>query len=472
MDNEFKTTIERLSRFGQEHVTRFIDRLDAAARQQLLAEIGNLDLEMINELVGRYVCSETQFVLPDEILPAPVYPAEPDEGLQRKYHEAFELGEQLIRAGKVAAFTVAGGQGTRLNIDGPKGNVPATPVRNKTLFRVFAEGIAAVRERYGAAIPWYVMTSPANHADTVASFEQNDYFGLAPDDVIHFPQGMMPAFDADGHMLLAEPGRLALSPDGHGGSLRALHTSGAIADMEKRGVEYISYFQIDNPLVYVIDPLFIGLHALEQAEMSSKAVTKSGPLEKVGNFALVDGRVTVIEYSDLPENLALQTRDDGRLVFESGSIAIHIINRSFVARLNERGFSLPWHRALKRVPHIDGDGQRVEPKEPNAVKLETFVFDALPLAKKSIILEIDRGEQFAPIKNTTGADSLETSKELQNERAARWLEEAGVSIPRKPDGTVDATLEISPLFAWAPSALAEKRSELPTIDPGGTLYLG
>ena len=287
-----------------------------------------------------------------------------------------------------------------------------------------------------------------------------------------FRQGMLPSFDVDGKILMSSKSHLAMSPDGHGGSLRALYNSGAVEDMAARGVEYISYFQVDNPLVRVIDPLFIGLHAMDEAEMSSKAVLKCEPLEKVGNFALADGKVTVIEYSDLPEELAHKKRADGGLMFELGSIAIHMISRSFVERLNSHGFSLPWHRALKRVPYVDASGELVDPAEPNAIKLETFVFDALPLASKSIILAIDRGDEFAPIKNAAGVDSLTSSHRLQIERAAHWMEQAGVKAPRKGDGSVDASIEISPLFALDVEEMIQKKRQLRALKSGDIVYLG
>jgi len=469
--SRIEQTRDKLRRHGQQHLIQFFDRLSADEQDVLLNEIDSLDLSLIGDLVARYVRTTERIKLPETIEPAPYYRRTPPPEQQEKYQRALQRGRQLISQGKVAAFTVAGGQGTRLNFDGPKGNVAATPVRQKSLFQLFAEGVRATQRRYGCTIFWYIMTSQANHLDTVESFQQNNYFGLDPDQVRHFRQGMMPAFDFEGKILLSAPGRLALSPDGHGGSLRALYKSGALTDMAQRGVEYISYFQIDNPLVYTIDPLFIGLHALDGAEMSSKAVLKAEPLEKVGNFTLADGKITVIEYSDLPEELALRKHENGGLVFELGSIAIHIISRAFVERLNGRGFSLPWHRAVKRIGCIDPQGRAIEPAEPNGIKLETFVFDALPLAAKSIILEIDRSEQFAPIKNATGVDSLESSHQLQIARAARWLEQAGVAVPRKADGSVDGSIEISPLFALDADELQAKRDQLPEIKPGGSIYL-
>lgn len=278
----------------------------------------------------------------------------------------------------------------------------------------------------------------------------------------------MPNFSSDGKILLADKSTIACSPDGHGGSLRALYVSGALDDMKRRGIEYLSYWQVDNPLINIFDPLFIGLHTLNKAEMSSKALIKTGPKEKVGNFCLVDGRVTVIEYSDLPDELAEKQNPDGSLVFELGSIAIHIINRTFVEKLNTGDFSLPLHRAVKKIQHIDESGDAVE---SDGIKLESFIFDALPLASKSIILQTVRSEEFAPTKNATGVDSAETTRLMMTERAADWLESAGVAVPRKPDGSVDCLLEIAPSFALRKEDIKEKLSQIPKIKPKDKVYL-
>jgi UDP-N-acetylglucosamine/UDP-N-acetylgalactosamine diphosphorylase len=236
------------------------------------------------------------------------------------------------------------------------------------------------------------MTSPLNYSAIVEIFEANDYYGLDKSDVFIFQQAALPNFALDGKILLADKATIATSPNGHGGSLKALYNSGAVADMKTRGIELVSYWQVDNPLVNIFDPLFIGLHALDEAEMSAKALVKSRPTEKVGNFCLVNGKVTVIEYIDLPLEEAERRNPDGSLVFELGSIAIHIISTAFVERLNSRRFALPIHRAVKKVPHIDANGNAVTPTEPNGIKLETFVFDVLPLAAKSVVLQTVRSD--------------------------------------------------------------------------------
>jgi UDP-N-acetylglucosamine/UDP-N-acetylgalactosamine diphosphorylase len=462
-----------LKKCSQTHLLAFWDRLDPAQQENLLAQISRLDFAQIDDWRSHFVLNpDLAAQLPANLAPAPSYAPQPADGPQRrKYEQARQLGENLISQGKVAAFVVAGGQGTRLGFDGPKGNFPISPVKNKTLFKIFAETIFAASEKYNASCPWYVMTSPLNHAQTLAIFSANNYYGLNKSDVFIFQQGMLPNFSLDGKILLTDTDTIAASPDGHGGSLRALYNSGALDDMKKRGVDFISYWQVDNPLVSILDPLFIGLHALDGAEMSSKALIKTGPLEKVGNFCLADGKVTVIEYSDLPDELAQKRNPDGSLLFELGSIAIHIISAAFVHRLNKDGFALPLHRAVKKIPHIDDKGQLVEPTQPNGIKLESFVFDALPLASKSIILQILRSEEFAPTKNATGVDSVETTKQMMIARAADWLESAGTTVPRKPDGSPDCTTEIAPSFALTKDELAEKRDRIPTIKSGDKIYL-
>ncbi|MBA7679811.1 hypothetical protein ES703_88115 [subsurface metagenome] len=205
--------------------------------------------------------------------------------------------------------------------------------------------------------------------------------------------------------------------------------------------------------------------------MSSKALLKIRPKEEVGNFCLVDGKVTVIEYSDLPDELAEKRNPDGSLVFNLGSIAIHIINRTFVERLNVKGFTLPLHRAVKKIPHIDPRGKLLEPAEPNGIKLESFVFDALPLASKSIILQTLRSEEFSPVKNTTGANSPETVREMMVARAADWLESAGLTVPRRDDRSVDCLIEIAPSFALEKDDIKAKLNQIPEIKPKDKLYL-
>lgn len=457
---------------GQGHLLRYYDELGPSQAAAMLDQLAAIDFHRLPKLIEKYLRRGPDLPISSDIQPPEILPATPpDVKTAAQYRAAKQRGRQLIAEGKVAVFVVAGGQGTRLGYEGPKGCFQATPVTKKPLFQIFAEQILAAA-RQGRAIPWYIMTSPTNDVATRAFFRQHNYFGLAGGDVFFLVQGVMPAIGLDGKVLLADKGSIAMNPSGHGGALLAMTESGALSDMADRGVELISYFQVDNPLVSVLDPLFIGLHDLAGAQMSAKCLPKRDPMEKLGNFCVVDGKVTVIEYSDMPVELVHAAGADGRLRFSTGSIAIHILSRSFVHRLTEGGTCpLPYHRAEKKVPFLDDSGSIVTPDKPNAVKLEKFIFDALPLADKTVILETVRSEEFSPIKNAQGQDSPATSLHDQVRRAAKWLEQAGIKIPRDADGQVAAAIEISPLFARSADELAAKIDPNLMIAPGQNLYV-
>lgn len=463
-----------LKRFGQEHLLGFVDELKEEEKNELISQLESVDFAELDNLIKKYVIHELEHVVPLDISPAPYFSYIPENENQRMlYQRAEAVGRDLLAAGQVAALTVAGGQGSRLGFEGPKGSYPVTPVKSKTLFRYFAESLIRAGEKFGAPIHWYIMTSTVNDQQTRDFFQENDFFGMSSDLVTFFAQGTMPAIGKDGKVLLQSKKSLALAPDGHGGTLLALKNSGALDDMESHGIEQISYFQVDNPLVSVVNPLFIGLHVLEEAEISARALIKTGPFEKLGNFCMVDGSLQIIEYSDMPNELAEAKNEDGRLKFRAGSPAIHMIKREFVDRLTSGGkLHLPWHRADKKVPCLNTQGEEINPEVPNAVKLETFIFDAIPMAEKTMILEAKREEEFAPVKNKTGVDSAESCREMLIERDAAWLESAGVIIPRKPDGKSAAVIELSPLSCFDAEDVFNKYSiEKPAIIAGEEFYL-
>jgi UDP-N-acetylglucosamine/UDP-N-acetylgalactosamine diphosphorylase len=472
---DFKTVAGRLEQVGQGHVLRFYPELEPARQRSLLEQAAALDLEALPGLIDRYVKNKPRFELPADLRPAPYVRRDPGPEERGARQRQREYGEQLLRAGKIGAVVVAGGQGSRLGFEGPKGCFPAGAVSGKSLFQMFAETILAAAERYGVSIPWYIMTSPLNHESTVKFFGGHEYFGLQPQDVMFFPQGVMPSLDINtGRILMTSKSEIATNPDGHGGSIRALDASVALADLRRRGIEHVSYFQVDNPIVKVLDPLFIGLHAgpgegkeASSGEMSSKMIPKAYPGEKLGVFCSAGGRTEIIEYSDLPRGLAEERLADGSLRFLAGSIAVHMMGVGFIDRLNnDPAFGLPYHRAEKQVACIDPDtGEPIVPKANNAVKLERFVFDALPMCKDSVVLETERVEEFAPIKNATGADSAESCREIQTERAARWLRAAGVEVPTRTDGKADCVLEISPFTALDAGDL--RGGQLPGVIPRG-----
>jgi UDP-N-acetylglucosamine/UDP-N-acetylgalactosamine diphosphorylase len=442
MNNEI---IERLKLYNQEHLLKFWGELPDSQRNILVNQLEDIDWHEINGLIKTHVLNVPGSIIPNDLSPAPFFPMHPKNDEQKKmYSEATKKGKELLSNGRVAAFTVAGGQGTRLGFDGPKGTYPITPIKEKSLFQYFSESLRRASEKFNADIPWYIMTSDMNDEITRDFFKENLYFGLS--DIMFLKQGTMPVIGNGGKILLDEKYSLALASNGHGGSLLALKNSGALDDMKKRGVDYLSYFQVDNPLVSVINPLLIGLHFLEKSEMSSIMLSKTGPFEKLGNFCISNGKLMIVEYSDMPLELAGKTDESGNLCFVAGSPAIHVINRKFIERLTQDGTSLPWHRAEKKVSYIDGVGEKIQPKNINAVKLETFIFDALPLANKTILLEAARGKEFAPTKNKIGVDSVESCRKMLISRDADRLEKfARIKIPRKTNGEPDCTVELSPL---------------------------
>jgi UDP-N-acetylglucosamine/UDP-N-acetylgalactosamine diphosphorylase len=284
---------------------------------------------------------------------------------------------------------------------------------------------------------------------------------------------MMPAVDFNGKILLAAPGRIALSPDGHGGSLRALARSGALDTVRAQGVDILSYFQVDNPLVRCADPEFIGFHLETGSEMSTKMVPKRGADEKVGNLCLDEqGRVIVVEYSDLPRALCEERDPGGALRYRAGSIGIHILDREFVARLGagrDAAHRLPFHRADKKVATVDQAGQPAQPAQPNGVKFEMFVFDALPFARQATIIETDRAGDFSPVKNASGVDSAASCRDDQLRQFARWLRAAGAPVPVDASGLPPFALEISPLFGDDAASVAARWR---TLDPQPKLAEG
>jgi UDP-N-acetylglucosamine/UDP-N-acetylgalactosamine diphosphorylase len=459
--------IESFRRAGQGQVFAFLDQLDSGARARLLVEAAEIDLAEVDRLVRTLVAvGGAPAVDLEGIVPAPYERLPSHGGNAPAWAKAKAAGEAALRSGRVAAFTVAGGQGTRLGYDGPKGTFPVTPVRRHSLFQVFSEKIMAAGRRFGRPLHWFIMTSHQNHGATESYFRENRHFGLDPGRVHFFRQGRMPAVDFSGKILLETKGSLALSPDGHGGSLRALDRSGSLDLMASEGIDTLSFFQVDNPLVRCIDPAFIGWHVTSGSEMSSKTVPKAYPEEKLGHFCIRKGRLVVIEYSDLP--MALQREKDpatGALRYEAGSIAIHAIDREFIRRMASGAGALPFHRADKKIATVDAGGREVKPEKANGVKFEMFVFDALPSAAKPIVVETGRADDFSPVKNAEGVDSPATCRADQVAQFIRWLRAAGAAVPADAPGGKDFTLEVSPLFGYDEDTFLESWSRLDPKPP-------
>ncbi len=334
---------QRLRAHGHDHLLESLETLGEADRADLVRELERIDLAELRTLHAR---SDQKDALPERarIQPLP-YPIIDEAQMERLRG----TGQREIFKGRVAYLVVAGGQGTRLGFDHPKGMFPIGPLSKKTLFQLHAEKILTMHRMSGARIPFLVMTSPATDAETRQFFKRRNYFRLPPQDVWFFCQGTMPAVDLEsGRLLLEAPGRMCLSPNGHGGTITGLHESGLLDRLVELGVETIYYFQVDNPLVNLMDCLFIGRHRTENAEVSSKVLPKAGPTEKVGNFVLVDGHCAMIEYSDLPDEWAHATDEQGKLRFWAGNPAIHLFDVDFLRKLTAEADRLPWHLRARK----------------------------------------------------------------------------------------------------------------------------
>jgi UDP-N-acetylglucosamine/UDP-N-acetylgalactosamine diphosphorylase len=438
---------------GQDHVLAGWERLDAKAQAGLLEQIEALDVETVDRILKllREKHAGAGGVHTDIEPAAVVSLSSAEQG------ETCAVGERALREGKVGVILVAGGQGTRLGYDGPKGTYSLGPISGASLFEIHARKLLALERQFGAQIPFYVMTSQGNDADTRRFFQDNEFFGLTPERVKFFVQGTLPAFWPDGRMVLEAPGRLFSAPDGHGGILTALKRTGMIDDMERRGLTTLYYFQVDNPLVEIADTVFVGLHLQKTADMSLKVCAKRNPSEGLGVVVVRDGRQAVVEYTELTDAQKEARRPDGELVFKFGSVAIHIFSLAFLKQ--EATAGLPLHQAHKKVSYCDETGKTCKPEKPNAYKFEKFIFDALPDAKTALLLEFAREDEFAPVKNAEGDDSPATARAAMMEKWARWMAAIGVSVPRDAKGGLVYKMEIDPVFANGVKELKAKLSK-------------
>ncbi len=454
----------RLFAAGQGHAWERLERLAPAARARLAAELEALDLALVQRLAG--LLRAPPAAAPRSFEPPELFPLRRSRAHEEQAARARAAGEQLLAAGRVGYVLVAGGQASRLGFDAPKGAFPIGPVSARPLFAFHAQRLKAAARRYGVRTPWYVMTSPANDASTRAIFAQHAHFGLDPADVFFFAQDMLPALDEEGRMLFAGADALFLAPNGHGGCLLGLASSGALDDMRRRGLTQLSYFQVDNPLARPADALFLGLHQLAGAGMSSKVVPKRDAGEKVGVLGRVDGALGCIEYSDLPGELREARGPDGALRFGAGNIAVHALEVDFVRAVTGGGLELPWHLARKKMKVVEADGQVVERA---GVKFETFVFDALARSRSSVVLEVERAHEFSPVKNKSGEDSPASCRADLCRLFADWVRAAGLPLP-PPDEQGIHALEVDPLCAETQDEFLARQGLRPDVRPTGHLY--
>ena len=426
--------IETLKAAGQQELVAKLDSLSGEARTLLERDILSQDWEELKALYAEKSAASLEDNVSADLKPMPFKIAADD--LRYEYWK--ETGEILLGKGQVAAFLVAGGQGSRLGFDGPKGMFDIGLPSHKSLFQLQAERLLNLSAQVGHPIPWCIMTSPLNHEATVNFFTEHKFFGMDRDNIRFFEQGTICALDPNGKAVVDENNRLALVPDGNGGCFRALAQSGTLAWLAEKGVQYVFLYSVDNALCRICDPAFIGALASEGRSMSaSKVVPKAGPNEKVGIFALQNGKPGVVEYSDLPENYRDMTNADGSLTFDGGNIAIHLFKLSGLRKLQTS--RLPWHTARKTVCGIE-----------KCWKFEQFLFDAFPQLGSMLPFGVIREEEFSPVKNADGNDSPKTARTMIGKLHKEWLKKAHVEVKE------DKLYEISPTISYAGEGLSRR----------------
>lgn len=448
---DYPQLLSLLQPYGQTQLLAHWERLDPLAREHLAAQIRAIDFELL--VRERAALTPAGNVSNDRAAQATSPPAIRAGATDNRFTpaEARARGEAALTAGEIGMILVAGGQGTRLGFDQPKGLFPIGPLSQRTLFQVIVDQMLAVAARYGVRIPLFIMTSPATTHETRQYFAQHNYLGLAAEDLFFFEQGTLPAVDAqEWKVLLSGPAEIAAAPDGHGGMLAALAKHVGFETLRARGIQQLFYGQIDNPLLTVCDPTFLGYHLLAGSELTTQAVRKHDPGERVGLVVQVGDHVEILEYSDLSPADAARRAPDGTLDLWAGNTAVHALDVAFLERMSQHRDALPLHLARKKVPYINAAGELVEPAETNAIKFERFVFDLLPQAKNALVVEVDRAVAFAPVKNASGAasDTAESAQAAMIAQHTSWLKSAGATV------SPGARIEIHP--RWALDAEAVK----------------
>ena len=399
--------IELLNSYNQTHIVNLLKKLDEVKKQELLKQIDKIDFGQIMEL---YDNTKKEIEIKENKIEAIGYLDKAK--LTKEQKEEFDkLGEEIIKNGEYAVVTMAGGQGTRLGHNGPKGTFKLDVYgKGKYLFEILVDNLQEANQKYNTIIPWYIMTSIENNKDTVEFLEKHNYFGYPKENVIIFTQSELPLVDVDGKLLISKDLKIKEASDGNGGTYSSLRASGSLANMKERGIKWVFIGGVDNVLLKMADVTLLGMAIKKNVQIASKSVVKANPHEKVGVFCKMNGHPKVIEYAELPEKMAEEVDENGELKYGESHIMCNLYTIDAIEKASKE--ILMYHSAFKKNSYIDEDGKEVIPTEPNSYKFESFIFDAFEFFDDIAILRGKREDDFAPVKNKEGVDSPKTAKEL------------------------------------------------------------
>ena len=393
MDKKIQDVVDVLKEYNQEHIINLLNKLEEPKKQELLEQINKIDFHQIMEL---YDNTKKEIEIKENIIES--IPYYDKEKLTKEQKNEFDtIGEEIIKSGKYAVVTMAGGQGTRLGHTGPKGTFKLDVYgKGKYLFEILIENLKEANKKYDTVIPWYIMTS--------------NYFGYDRDHVTIFMQSELPLVDTEGKLLISKELKIKEASDGNGGTYSSLRASGCLADMKEKGIKWVFIGGVDNVLLKMADVTLLGMTAKQGVQIASKSVVKANPHEKVGVFCKINGHPKIIEYAELPEKMAEEVDNNGELKYGESNIMCHLYTIEAIEKISKE--TLMYHSAFKKNSYIDETGKEIIPEEPNSYKFESFIFDAFEFFDEMALLRVKREDEFAPVKNREGSDSPKTAKEL------------------------------------------------------------
>ena len=399
--------VNMLKMYNQEHIINLLNKLDEQKKWELIDQISKIDFHQIMEL---YDNTKKEVEIKENKIEAIKY-LDKEKLTDEQKAEFEKLGEDAIKRGEYAVVTMAGGQGTRLGHNGPKGTFRLDVYgKGKYLFEILSENLKEANNKYGVTIPWYIMTSKDNNDETLNFLEKNNYFGYPKSEVILFKQGELPLIDENGRLLINKDMKIKEASDGNGGVFSSLRTTGMLSDMKERNIKWVFIGGVDNVILKMVDVILLGMAIKKGVQIASKSVVKANPHEKVGVFCKMNGHPKVIEYSELPEKMAEEVDDDGELKYGESHIMCNLFSIDAIEKVSKE--VLMYHSAFKKNSYIDENGREIIPEEPNSYKFESFIFDSFEFFDDIAILRGKREDDFAPVKNKEGVDSPKTAKEL------------------------------------------------------------